>query len=168
MRSLPLLTRLLVTACRTVVGLAFFALIVVVTLQIFTRSFGLPSPVWTEELSRYLLLYMTAFGVGLSLLTGELVNVDILQESVPERPAWWMRLFAFAVTAVLAAVIVLPALRFVQIGAMQRSPALRWTMDVIHASVLFLAVLLFLFAALRVIGMLAGTDDGRPQLPDEA
>lgn len=167
MRSLPLLTRLLVNACRAVVGLAFFALIVVVSVQIFTRTFGLPSPVWTEELSRYLLLYMTAFGVGLSLLTGELVNVDILQESVPERPAWWMRLFAFAVTAVLAVVMIPPAWRFVQVGAMQRSPALRWTMDIIHASVFVLAVLLFLFAALRVVGMLAGTDDGRPQHSNE-
>lgn len=167
MQALAVLNRLLTIFCKTIVGLSFFALIVVVMIQIVTRTFGLPSPVWTEELSRYLLLYMTAFGIGLSLVTGELVNVDILQEAVSEHVAWWMRLFAAAFTAVLCAVMILPAWKFTAIGSFQRSPSLRWTMDYIHASVLFLAIFLCFFAAFRVIGMLAGTDDGRPQFVEE-
>lgn len=167
MQSLALLTRLLTVVSRAAVGLSFFALVVVVTIQIVTRTFGLPSPVWTEELSRYLLLYMTAFGIGLSLVTGELVNVDMLQEAVTEKAAWWMRLFAAVATAVLGAAMIFPAWRFTQIGAFQRAPSLRWTMDTIHASVLFLSILLFMFALLRVVGMLAGTEDGRPQRPEE-
>ncbi|RUM98315.1 TRAP transporter small permease [Pseudaminobacter arsenicus] len=167
MQSLAVLNRLLTLVCRTTVGITFLALIAVVTIQIVTRTFGLPSPVWTEELSRYLLLYMTAFGIGLSLVTGELVNVDLLQEAVSERVSWWMRLLAAAFTAVLSAVMILPAWKFTAIGAFQRSPSLRWTMDYIHASVLFLSVLLCFFAVIRVIGMLAGTDDGRPQFVEE-
>ncbi len=159
--------RVVTLASRTVLGLTFFALIVVVTIQITTRTFGLPSPVWTEELSRVLLLYMVAFGIGLSLMTGEFVAVDLVQEAVPERVAWWMRLLASASTAGLAAVMIWPAWRFVSIGALQRSPSLRITMDTVHASVVVLSVLLFLFAAMRVVGMLAGTDDGRPQYAEE-
>ena len=167
MKNLAYLQGGVAAVSRFVVGLAFFVLIAVVTLQIVTRTFGLPSPVWTEELSRYLLLYMTAFGIGLSLVTGELVNVDMLQEAVTEKAAWWMRLFAAVATAVLGAAMIFPAWRFTQIGAFQRAPSLRWTMDYIHASVLFLSILLFMFALLRVVGMLAGTEDGRPQRPEE-
>lgn len=167
MRALALFTRLISSLSRLGVGLAFSLLIVVVTIQIVTRSFGFHSPVWTEEASRYLLLYMTAFGVGLSLLTGEFVNVDLLQESLSERTSWWMRLFANILTAVMGAVMIWPAWRFTAIGAMQRSPSLRWSMDYIHASVLVLAILLFLFAMTRVIGMLAGLDDGRPRPTEE-
>lgn len=167
MQLLTLFARFLFVLSRTAVGLIFFALIIVVTIQIVTRTFDLPAPIWTEELSRYLLLYMVAFGIGLSLMTGEFVAVDLLQESVSENAAWWMRIVAAAATAVLSATMIWPAWRFVQIGAFQRSPSLRVTMDIVHASVFVLAILLFLFAALRVVGMLAGTDDGRPQRPEE-
>jgi len=167
MRTLASLDRLLTLVSRTAVGVFFFTLIVVVSIQIVTRTFDLYSPVWTEELTRYLLLYMTAFGIGLSLVSGELVNVDMLQEAVNERCAWWMRLFAHAATVALAAAMIAPAWRFTRIGAFQRSPSLQWPMDIIHASVFFLAILLFLFAMLRVIGMLTGSENGRPQRPEE-
>ena len=163
MQKLAFLQRLLAFVSRAAVGVSFFALIAVVTIQIVTRTFGLPSPVWTEELSRYLLLYMVAFGIGLSLMTGELVNVDLLQETVPESVAWVMRLVATVLTGILGAVMILPAWRFTKIGSFQESPSLRWPMDIIHASILVLSVLLCLFALLRVISMLAGVDDGRPQ-----
>ncbi|MCZ0963337.1 TRAP transporter small permease [Paracoccus benzoatiresistens] len=148
-------------------GLLFFALIAVVMTQITTRTFGLPSPVWTEELSRYLLLYLVAFGVGLSLLTGELVNVDLLQETVSEKAAWVMRFLAAACTGVLGAIMIWPAWKFTKIGAFQQSPSLRWPMDIIHASVLVLSVFLCLFALLRMIAMLSGVDDGRPQYVED-
>src|SRR5690606_18841348 len=109
MQYLNLFARLLSAASRTMVGLCFLALIAVVTLQITTRTFDLPSPVWTEELSRFLLLYMVAFGLGPSLVTGEFVAVDLVQEAVPERVAWWLRLLANLATAGLAAVMIAPA-----------------------------------------------------------
>jgi len=167
MPALALLNKLLTVVSRTVVGVFFFALIVVVSIQIVARTFDLATLVWTEELTRYLLLYTTAFGIGLSLVTGELVNVDMLQEAVNERKAWWMRLVAHAATAVLGAAMIAPAWRFTRIGTFQRSPTLQWPMSLIHASVLLLAILLFLFALLRVIGMLTRTEDGRPQRPEE-
>jgi len=167
MRILTALNKLLSLISRTAAGIFFLTLIIVVTIQIVTRTFDWYALLWTEELSRYLVLYMTAFGIGLSLMTGELVNVDMLQEAVGERRAWWMRLFAHAATATLAAAMLWPAWRFTQIGAFQRSPSLQWPMHLIHASVFLLALALFLFALLRVIGMLAGSDDGRPQRPEE-
>lgn len=168
MRMLNGLSDTLIWVCRLAVGIGFAALIAVVSIQISTRTFGFPSPIWTEELSRYLLLYIVAFGVGLSFVTGEFVNVDILQEAMSERVAWWMRLGSAFVTALLTGMMIWPAWRFTAIGSMQSSPSLRISMDVIHASVLTLSVLLFAFAVLRIIGMLAGTDSGRPHLPEEA
>ncbi len=167
MQPLVLFQRILTALCRGAVGLTFAALIVVVMLQVITRTFGLYSPVWTEEVSRYLVLYIVAFGVGLALVTGDLVSVDLLLEVVSDRVAWAMRLMSFALTGILGLVMIYPAWRFTSIGAFQLSPTLRIPMSVMHASVLVLAVLLSTYALLRMIAMISGTDDGRPQPAEE-
>ena len=153
--------------CRIAIGVAFAVLIGAVLLQVTTRTLSFPSPIWTEELARFALLYMAALGVGLALQSGDLVNVDLVQEGVSKRIAWLMRLASAVVTAIFAGLMIEPAWRFTQIGAMQSSPSLRWPMNFIHASVLVLSTLLLVFAILRIIGMLAGSDEGRASFAEE-
>lgn len=147
---------------RFAVGLSFAVLIFAVLVQVLGRSVFANSPVWTEELTRFALLYLTALGVGLSFRTGDLVNVDILSEALPGRIPFVLRLASAVATVVLCAALILPAWRFTAIGALQTSPALGWKMSFIHASILVLIASLLLFALLRVLAMLSGRSDGRP------
>ena len=59
------------------------------------------------------------------------------------------------------------AWRYVSIGKMQTSPALGIRMDYVHFTVWLMLVGLAVFAVLRVIGMLSGTEDGKPHRPEE-
>ena len=62
---------------RWATGLSFAILMVAVLVQVVTRTFSSGgSPVWTEEVTRYALLYVAGFGAGASLWTGAMVNVD--------------------------------------------------------------------------------------------
>lgn len=142
-------------------GLSFLVLIVAVTVQVVARTLA-GSPVWTEELTRFALLYLAGFGTGLALFSGDLVNVDLVSEGLPGRWPWVLRLVSAVLVLVFAALLIWPALRFTQIGAMQTSPAMALPMNYVHASVLLLLAMLGLAAALRIIGMLTGTVDGRP------
>jgi len=135
------------------VGVAFLVLIVAVTIQVLGRSGFFESPVWTEELTRFALLYLTAFGVGLSYLRGDLVNVDVVCESLPGRIPWFLRLLSAAIIIVLTSVLLLPAWKFTEIGVFQTSPALGWRMDFIHASVLILLATLLIFSVIRMISL---------------
>ncbi|MEM8853345.1 MAG: TRAP transporter small permease [Pseudomonadota bacterium] len=152
--------------CRVGTGTAFFVLLVAVSIQVVGRTIG-SSPVWTEELTRFALLYLAAFGTGLALRTGDLVNVDLVAEALPKPFPWLLRLISAIFIAGLAAILILPAWLYTSIGALQTSPALTWRMDFIHASVLLMIALLGVFALLRVWGMLRGTDDGLPVKADE-
>lgn len=143
------------------VGVSFAVLIATVLIQVVGRTTG-RSPVWTEELSRISLLYLVGFGTGLSLRSGDLVNVDVVCESLPGRWPWLLRIFSAAVTLAVAAFLLAPAWKFVSIGKMQTSPALAMRMDQAHFTVWLLLGGLALFAAIRVLGMLAGRDDGLP------
>jgi len=147
-------------------GLAFAVLIGTVLIQVLGRTFA-ASPVWTEELTRFALMFMVAFGAGLAFRSGDLVNVDVVCESLPGRAPWALRLLAAVVTAGLALYLLPHAWRYVAIGKMQTSPALGLRMDFVHLTVWLLLALLALFATLRVVGMLSGAEDGKPQKPEE-
>lgn len=146
---------------RVLVGIAFAVLLVTVLIQVSGRSFFASSPVWTEELTRFALLFMVAFGVGVSLRNGDLVNVDVIVEALPPRPAFALRLLCALLTVALCAILIWPAWRFTAIGALQTSPALGLRMTFVHASVLILIAALGFFALVRAVGMIAGWDDGR-------
>lgn len=152
----------LIALSRTATGLAFAVLIFSVLVQVVGRSVFASSPVWTEELTRFALLYLAAFGAGLSLRSGDLVNVDIVCESLPGRLPLILRFVSTVATLALCAILVVPAWRFTAIGTMQTSPALGWQMSFIHASVLVLIVSLLVFSLLRALAMLTGRSDGRP------
>lgn len=147
-------------------GLAFAVLMATVMVQVVGRLTG-SSPVWTEELTRYALLYMIAFGAGLAFRTGDLVNVDVVSESLPGRLPWLLRLLAAAATAGLALYLLSHAWRFVAIGRMQTAPALGIRMHYVHVTVWLMLLGLAVFALLRIAGMLGGVEDGKPDKPDE-
>lgn len=160
------LTTLLVALARIGTGLAFSVLIASVLLQVVGRLVG-SAPVWTEELTRHALLYTVAFGAGLAFRSGDLVNVDVVCETLPGRLPWLLRLLAAGATGGLALYLLPHAWQYVAIGKMQTSPALGFRMDFIHFTVWLMLALLALFAILRVVGMLAGTEDGTPQRREE-
>jgi len=160
--SIQSIQTVIVKACRAGVGLAFCVLIGAVLYQVIGRSIGMSS-VWTEELTRYALLYVAAFGVGLSLLSGDLVNVDVICEFLPGEWPRRLRLFSATVTVLLCLILLGPAWKYTSIGVLQTSPAMGLRMDFVHVSILVLLVLLLVFSALRVISMLWAGTSGLPE-----
>ncbi|ARE42104.1 TRAP-type C4-dicarboxylate transport system, small permease component [Rhodovulum sp. P5] len=160
------LIQLVVRVARLGVGLAFLVLIAAVLIQVVGRTIG-NSPVWTEELTRFALLFLVAFGAGLSFRTGDMVNVDVVCEQLPGRWPWRLRLLSAIATGGIALYLLPFAWKYVWIGRMQSSPALGLKMSYVHFSVFLLLSLLALFALLRVLGMLSGAEDGSPEKPEE-
>jgi len=147
--------------CRAGVTIAFMVLILAVLTQVLGRTIG-DSPVWTEELTRFALIYMTAFGVGLGLMTGDLVNVDIVCDALPDPWPRVLRVVALSATAVFSAVLLPGAWKYVQIGLLQKSPAMGLQMALVHFSVFLLFALLFIFALIRTVLTLL-SKDGNPR-----
>lgn len=147
-------------------GLAFAILMAAVLMQVIGRLTG-SSPVWTEELTRYALLYMIAFGAGLAFRTGDLVNVDVISEMLPGRLPWILRLFSAICTFGLAAYLLPHAWKYVAIGKMQTAPALGIRMDFVHFTVWLMLAGLALFGLVRLLGMVSGVENGLPEKPEE-
>ncbi|WP_420583900.1 TRAP transporter small permease [Ruegeria sp.] len=134
--------------CRTGAFMAFGVLILAVLTQVIGRTIG-SSPVWTEELTRFALIYLTAFGVGVALITGDLVNVDAVCDQLPGDLPRKLRMVASAATAILCIALIPGASKYVQIGTFQNSPAMAMPMEFVHFSVMLFLCLLAIFAVLR-------------------
>lgn len=158
---------ILTTIARIATGLSFLAIIVAVVIQLLGRSGVIDAVVWTEELTRFALLYLAAFGVGLAYRSGDLVNVDIVCEALPDRASWVLRLIAAVITVGFGVLLIKATWLYVSIGVRQTAPSLGVRMDFIHASVLVALVSLSLFALVRVIGMLTRQEQGLPEKSEE-
>ena len=155
------LERGIVTVYGIGTGVSFLVLITAVLTQVLGRMFG-SSPVWTEELTRYAMLYTVAFGAGLAFRSGDLVNVDVVCEALPGYWPRRLRLVSAISTLTLCGLLVPSAWKYVSIGALQTSPALSVRMDYIHLAVFALLIGISLFAFMRIVVMVFFADDGQP------
>ena len=146
--------------CRLLILVAFLLLSASV-LQVFARTFLSTAPVWTEELTRFCLIYIGALGAGLALRGGDMVNVDLLCESLPGRWPWRLRLVSAVLTALFAGGLLAAAWQYTRVGLRQTAPSLGWRMDFLHVTMLILFVTLGLWALMRIFEMLTGRHDGR-------
>jgi TRAP-type C4-dicarboxylate transport system permease small subunit len=114
----------LASPLRIVVG-AGFALIVALTIaQVFFR-FALDSPlIWSEELARLLLVWITFIGAAVVAWDGTHLNVDVVFARLPERVRRALRWFNMVVALGFCGVMAVSSVRLIRIEAMADMGAL--------------------------------------------
>ena len=96
-------------------------LIVPVTLQIVSRYTALiPSWIWTEELSRFLFIWMVMLGAMIGIREGTHFEVDVWPDLAP-KPTALLRIVSNIFVLVFALVFVWWGIQFVRFGWDQTS-----------------------------------------------
>ena len=96
-------------------------LIVPVTLQIISRYTALiPSWIWTEELSRFLFIWMVMLGAMIGIREGTHFEVDVWPDLKPRATAL-LRIVSHVFVLVFALVFVWWGIQFVRFGWSQNS-----------------------------------------------
>jgi TRAP-type C4-dicarboxylate transport system permease small subunit len=96
-------------------------LIIPVTLQIISRYTALiPSYIWTEELSRFLFIWMVMLGAMIGIREGTHFEVDVWPELSPRANAL-LRIVSQIFVLIFALVFVYWGIKFVQFGWYQES-----------------------------------------------
>ena len=109
-------------------------LIVPVTLQIISRYTALiPSWIWTEELSRFLFIWMVMLGAMIGVREGSHFEVDVWPELQP-RAAALLRIVSNSFVLVFALVFVGWGIAFVRFGWNQNSELAELPMTYIFAA----------------------------------
>lgn len=141
-----------VDACfLTLSALALIAIAATVLLQVSSRLFLPFSIAWTEELSRYLFIYMVALSAGVVLRQHRNISVELFHHMLgPRMKAAFQALICLMIG--LFAFLVLPyAWQYAQNGAWQTSPTLRLPMLYIFFSTVVTFALILAYSVLGCI-----------------
>jgi TRAP-type C4-dicarboxylate transport system permease small subunit len=131
------MTRLIDLYCRLLTWLmvATVAILVVpVSLQIISRYTQLiPSYIWTEELSRFLFIWMVMLGAMIGIREGTHFEVDVWPE-LGRRANAALRIVSSAFVLVFALVFLVWGIKFVEFGWYQESELAELPMPFIFAA----------------------------------
>ncbi len=127
--------------------LSFVGLILAVLLQVFARLFLPKVPSWTEEISRFLLIWMVSCGAGLAMRNSNFVNVDLFVNKLPARARLALAALSDALVIFLMSVFGWYAWpHFMNLGGRQTSPAMNLSMRYVFFAFVVMAAGIVLFA----------------------
>ncbi|MGM0782911.1 MAG: TRAP transporter small permease [Pseudomonadota bacterium] len=134
---------------------AMAALIAVITLQIVSRVF-FSAVGWTEEVARFLLVWITFLAATLAFQRGRHIAVTFVVDALPARLQRAARVLA--VLAGLAFLIALAVIgqRYMQAQSFQKSASLRLSMTWVYAVIPLSAVVMSGYALIDIIRLLVG------------
>lgn len=138
--------------CKVGTVLAFAVLLVVVTMQVLGRVPGISSPIWTEEIARFALLYLVAFSCGLAALNGELVSVDLLTAALPEPVQAVIDKFVDLLVVLFCIAVIPGAYAYVLNSIGERTRSFDAPMMIVYITVLIIPVSLAFFYIARLFG----------------
>lgn len=138
---------------------ALLAIAAVVVLQVVSRFMLPSSPIWTEELSRYLFVYLIVMGSGLVIRHNRHVRLELFQGALNRFWNKVYQIFCHLLAGSFAIYILPYAIKYAQIGRWQTSPALEVPMYWAFLSVSFFFALTAFYSFMSIVLVLLDRND---------
>lgn len=165
-QGLTLLNTLLAKVLAFTLASALLAMSVSVLLQVYFRYVVQSALPWSEELSRYLLVYLSFAGGALAYQRGAHVRLELFR-AFPKRQHAVLERFQAACALLLGLALAWGGLSLLLRNVNQNSPAMGVSMGVPNAAIPLCGVLLVLFALERLLKPVTQTsavDSKKPTL----
>lgn len=115
-------------------GTAVLVMVVSMVWQVIGRYVFSRAPGWTEELSRFLMLWLTMLGAAAALRSGAHLSVTSLVEVLPRRALAWALALRDAALVGAAGLLVWYGFLFARLNGAQESAAMDIPMTVPYAA----------------------------------
>ena len=143
-------------AFSVLINITYAAIIIMVSLQILCRAIPvLRAPSWTEEGSRYLMVYLVAFGAGLAIKADSFVSVDTLKVALGARKGAILEIVINCLLLVFFSIFFFGAIKFFILGMPQNSISMPFfPMSSIYFSLLILSVQVIAYLIRKMVGII--------------
>ncbi|MBR9902492.1 MAG: TRAP transporter small permease [Gammaproteobacteria bacterium] len=138
------------------------ALIGVITLQIVSRVL-FTAVGWTEEVARFLLVWITFLAGTLAFQRGRHIAVTFVVDALPGRLRQIARLAALLIVLTFMITLIVIGYRYMQVQSFQKSASLRLSMTYVYAVMPICAAIMAWYALVDIIELLINGETSQPQ-----
>lgn len=128
-------------------GIALALMMSVIMLQTLTRYVIFYSLPWSEELSRYLFVFVIMIGLTLAIKQDMLISIDLIDRILPKKIDKYVDAVRKILALVVSVIIVICCTRLYTIGTIQKSPAMGIPMIIMYGTI-FIS---YIFAAITMV-----------------
>lgn len=102
----------------------------VVSRYVFAHSLN-----WSEEIARYLMVWVAYIGAGLAMREGQHVAIEFGQAALPRVLHPWIRGVVAATILTFLVVLTVAGIQFSDFAWRQRTPVMQWPMGAVYLAI---------------------------------
>ena len=140
-------------AQRGLCGLLLGAIIFIICLQIVTRYVLVYSLPWSEELSRYLFVWMIFLSLSITIHDDMPIRIDFLDQYLGPNAKKAADVVRFTLSILALMVLLVSSLGLIQVGMSAKSPALKLPQYVVYLVIPIGCVLSILETGCKLAGL---------------
>lgn len=111
-------------------SMATLVFVNVVARYVFSQSLN-----WSEEIARYLMIWITYLGAGLAMRAGQHVAIESGQRLLPPRVLPWFRALIGVVILAFLVILTVVGFQFAEFTWRQRTPVMQWSKGAMYLAV---------------------------------
>lgn len=150
--------RLINTILRIIVMIMLSIMSIVVFAQVIFRIVHLSIP-WSEELSKYLLIWCTFLGSAMCIWKGSLVGLEFLKNSLPQKQQKLLQTFLNLIVCLLLIFLIVVGFWAVKRVCFQITPVLKQSMGLMYAAIPVGSVFMLINQILTTIYLWKGDEN---------
>jgi TRAP-type C4-dicarboxylate transport system permease small subunit len=162
LRLLRRIERGLDAIIQPVVFVGMAALIGVITLQIVSRVL-FTAVGWTEEVARFLLVWITFLAGTLAFQRGRHIAVTFAVDALPGRLRQVARVIALLIVLAFMITLIVIGYRYMQVQSFQKSASMRLSMTYVYAVMPICAAIMAWYSLVDILELLLNGETSQPQ-----
>lgn len=137
-----------------ITAVLIISIIVLIFIQVITRYVFSYSLTWSEELSRYLFVWMIFLSLNLTIRDNLPIRIDFIDEFLPTKPKKVIGIFVKILTSIILIVFSFSAYKLTLLGTSSTSPALNVPLIFIYIAMPIGYALSFVETIIKMVGMI--------------
>ena len=144
-------------------SLLMFSMLAIITAQVLSRYIFSSPLTWSEELGRYIFVWMSFLGMAVAIRQGSHVALDILVKKLTGVNQKILMLINNGLILFFGACLSISGFKFVELGMKQTSPTLQIPMQYVYAVIPISGVLLLYFVLSETVKVFRKPESNRKE-----